>query len=86
MNSAVGGRLPYSPDFAYVVKGIDGQSNLNFIVETKGKSEIALSDQEKRKIEHAKAFFVNISHDVQVHFKRQLKSEKILDMIKELQA
>ena len=75
----------YSPDFAYVLKSKDGRQNLNFVVETKGKSEISLSEAESKKIRHAEKFFENISHDIQVSFKRQLAGQKIIDMIKELQ-
>lgn len=73
----------YSPDFAYVVKSADGKSKLNLIVETKGKDEIDLGAREAQKIKHAEEYFNNNGAKAQVVFKRQLNSDKMLDLIKE---
>ena len=72
----------YSPDFAYVIKGKDGSSNVNLVVETKGKDELSLSELEKKKIEHANSFFANGDSKTKVHFHRQLSNDKMLGIIK----
>ncbi|MEP3231781.1 MAG: type III restriction-modification system endonuclease [Hyphomicrobiales bacterium] len=74
----------YSPDFAYVIKGRDGKSDINLVVETKGKNELDLSELEKKKIEHANSFFADLKHGTKVHFHRQLSSDKMLSIIKEV--
>ena len=53
----VPGGKSYSPDFAYVVKDKDGKSNLNLVVETKGKDEENLNKIEKEKFYLAKLAF-----------------------------
>jgi len=72
----------YSPDFAYVVKGNDGKSALNLIVEAKGKTDIGLSEEEKQKIQHAAKFFSSLSQEITVKFEKQLASKKIIEVIK----
>ena len=71
----------YSPDFAYVIKGKDGSSNVNLIVETKGKDELSLSELEKKKIEHANTFFAHGDSKTKVHFHRQLSNDEMLSII-----
>lgn len=73
----------YSPDFAYVVRTADGKSKLNLIVETKGKDEIDLGEREAQKIKHAERYFNDNDADTKVVFRRQLKADKMLDLIKE---
>ncbi|MDD2775929.1 MAG: type III restriction-modification system endonuclease [Gallionella sp.] len=78
----VGGNT-YSPDFVYMVKGMDGKSELNLVVESKGKSEGDLAENEKQKIQHAEAFFAQLGGEVKVVFKRQLKNKQMIELIKE---
>lgn len=78
----VGGNT-YSPDFVYMVKGTDGKSELNLVVESKGKSEGDLAENEKQKIQHAEAFFAQLGGEVKVVFKRQLKNKQMIELIKE---
>ena len=73
----------YSPDFAYVVKDNEGKTALNLIVESKGKTEIDLSDAERKKISHAAAFFAGIDHGVTIKFSKQLSGKSMQDVIKE---
>lgn len=73
----------YSPDFAYVIRTADGKSKLNLIVETKGKDEIDLGEREAQKIKHAERYFNDNEADTKVVFRRQLKADKMLDLIKE---
>lgn len=78
----VAGGKSYSPDFAYVLKFIDGEQKLNFIVETKDvNSKDGLRDEEKFKIKHAEKFF---DGKVKIEFKAQFSNNKIVDLIKEL--
>ncbi len=72
----------YSPDFAYVIKGNDGKSKLNFVIETKDKDEVDLGKREDQKIKHAQEYFNKQDGETKVIFKRQLKNDKILDLIK----
>ncbi len=72
----------YSPDFAYVVKTSDGKSKLNLIVETKGKDEIDLGAAEAKRIKHAEKYFNSDSSATKVVFRRQLKTDKMIDIIK----
>lgn len=73
----------YSPDFAYVVRTQDGKSKLNLIVETKGKDDIDLGEREAQKIKHAERYFNGKSPKTKVVFKRQLRTDKMIDLIKE---
>lgn len=73
----------YSPDFAYVVKTADGKSKLNLIVETKGKDEIDLGAAEAKRIEHAEKYFNRDDSSTKVTFRRQLKNDKMLSIIKQ---
>jgi len=78
----VAGGKSYSPDFAYVLKYNNGEKKLHFIVETKNyPNESGLSEEEKMKIKHAKAFF---GGGVNIVFKTQFSNKKIADLIKEI--
>mgnify|MGYP000131287665 CR=1 FL=1 len=78
------GGFTYSPDFAYVVKTTDGKSKLNLVVEAKDRSSVTLSVGERKRIEHAEAFFKQIGGNVTVSFKAQLQNKKMVDLIKEV--
>ena len=71
----------YSPDFAYVLNSSDGQSQLNLVVETKGKDEVNLADLEKKKIEHAERYFNQGDALAKVRFETQLHGSKIMEII-----
>ncbi|BAS67568.1 type III restriction-modification system endonuclease [Bathymodiolus septemdierum thioautotrophic gill symbiont] len=77
------GGFSYSPDFAYVVKDIQGNQTLNLIVETKDKAKRDLSSDESQKIKHAEQFFNNIGNNVKVKFETQFSGNKILEIIQE---
>ncbi len=76
----------YSPDFMYVVKKKDGSKELNIIVETKmveGKS--VLRGVENAKIKCAEIFFKQLKIDgYDVHFRSQLNSEKVKNIIEDV--
>lgn len=78
----VGGGV-YSPDFAYVLKNQTGQTELNLVVETKDKTELSLGGDESKKIQHATQFFNQQDSNIKVVFKKQLKTEKIANLIKD---
>ncbi len=78
------GGFTYSPDFAYVVKGADGKSALNLVVEAKDKTAMSLSDDEKQRIKHAETFFNQLGGTVSVSFKKQLHSKKMAELILEV--
>ena len=81
----VAGGGTYSPDFAYVLKDADGAKRLNLVVETKDvKSERDLRDEEKQKIKHTEVLFSSFGSDVKVEFKRQLKGESMVGLLKEV--
>ena len=77
----VPGGKSYSPDFAYVVKDKDGKSNLNLVVETKGKDEENLNKIEKEKFYLARLAF---DGNVNITFEKQLSNKKIADIIEEI--
>ena len=73
----------YSPDFMYIIKKKDGTKQLNLIVETKDKKE--LDPEENRKINSAKKLFEEMQKQVKnVHFKKQLKDEKMVSIIESI--
>lgn len=74
----------YSPDFAYVVTRSDGKPQLNLIVETKGKIEGDLSDNEKARIAQAAQLFNSVDGEagIRVQFAKQLQGDKIATIIK----
>ena len=73
----------YSPDFAYVVKTDDGRSELNFVVESKDKTQLGLGGDESQKIEHAKEMFNQLGALFNVRFVTQLRNAEISGLIKE---
>ena len=75
-----------SPDFMYILKRKDNSYEMNLIVETKGvEKESALRDEEKLKIESAEKFFEIMSDEgINIKFKKQLKSNDILKIIKDV--
>ena len=82
----VAGGWTYSPDFAYVIKSKDGTKKLHLIVETKDKGERDLFDDEKQKIKHAEILFGHLSDDVKIEFRKQLRGDKMVEIIKEVRA
>lgn len=76
----------YSPDFMYVVERENGKKELNLIVETKDvDSQQALRPEETIKIECAKEFFKSMQEaGINVHYRTQLKKEKMGDIIRGL--
>lgn len=78
----VAGGKSYSPDFAYVLNFKSGRKKLYFIVETKNvDSSDDLRHEEIQKINHAKKLFGNT---IQIEFKTQFNSNKIVDLIREI--
>ena len=76
----VPGGLTYSPDFAYVVEGIDGKKSFNLIVETKDKTAVDLSQMEESKLSLASHYF----DDIDITFKRQMTNKKMIDIISDI--
>jgi len=77
----------YSPDFMYVVERKDGSKELNLVIETKDVNSLEndLRPEEKVKIACAKIFFKCMQEaGVNVHFRTQIKSKKMSDVIKEI--
>jgi type III restriction enzyme len=77
----------YSPDFMYVVERKDGSKELNLVVETKDVNSLEndLRPEEKVKIACAKVFFKCMQEaGVNVHYRTQIKSEKMSDIIKKI--
>lgn len=79
----IAGGGTYSPDFAYIVEFESGKKTLNLLIETKDKARYTLSEEEQRKIKHAELLFKNVRDDVEVVFKTQFESEKIVDIIQQ---
>ncbi|MDO4605064.1 MAG: type III restriction-modification system endonuclease [Helcococcus sp.] len=73
-----------SPDFMYVINGEDGKTEINFIVETKDmQDESSLRRNEEYRIKSAEKFFETLKEEgVNVVFKKQLKNDDIVAMIK----
>ena len=76
----------YSPDFMYVVKKSSGEKELNIIVETKDvEGKDVLRGNEAAKIECVRVFFESLSKaGYVVHFREQIKSKQIAQIISEL--
>ncbi|SJO96795.1 type III restriction-modification system endonuclease [Clostridioides difficile] len=74
-----------SPDFMYVIKK-DEEHELNFIVETKDvKKESSLRRDEDLRIASAKKFFGELKKEgINVSFEKQLQSDDIVGMIRNL--
>ncbi|MCI7552046.1 MAG: type III restriction-modification system endonuclease [Arcanobacterium sp.] len=77
-----------SPDFMYVLKGADGRTSLNFVIETKDvNAQTDLRGSEKLRFKAAKKFFESISDEnINVQFSPQLKHDDIVAMIKQVVA
>lgn len=75
-----------SPDFMYVINSEDGDYEVNFIVETKDiKDKRSLRDLESLKIKSAEKFFETLKEDgLNVKFKKQMKQDDIVAMIKKI--
>lgn len=75
-----------SPDFMFVIKNSKGKSEINFVVETKDmKYESSLRREEELRIVSAKKFFETMKkEELNVIFKKQLKNDDIVAMIKEI--
>lgn len=78
----IAGGGTYSPDFAYIVEYESGKKTLNLLIETKDKANYTLSEEEQRKIKHAEILFQNVRDDVDVVFKTQFESEKVVEIIR----
>ena len=78
----VAGGGTYSPDFAYVIKDVKDKRTLHLIVETKGKDEEDLGKTEEKKIAHAQELFAHLSEDVKISFRKQLKGDTMIEIIK----
>lgn len=79
----IAGGGTYSPDFAYIVEFESGKKTLNLLIETKDRASYTLSEEEQRKIKHAELLFKNVRDDVEVIFKTQFESEKIVGIIQQ---
>ena len=55
---------------------------MNLLIETKDRASYTLSKEEQRKIKHAELLFKNVRDDVEVVFKTQFESEKVVEIIK----
>ena len=55
---------------------------MNLLIETKDKANYTLSEEEQRKIKHAERLFQNVRDDVDVVFKTQFESEKVVEIIR----
>ena len=76
----------YSPDFMYVVKRVNGNKELNIVVETKDvENKSTLRGVEAAKIKCAEIFFRNLSaQGYNVYFRTQLNNKKMLQIVKEV--
>ena len=75
-----------SPDFMYVINAEDGKVEMNFIVETKDMvDDSGLRRSEEYRIKSAEKFFETLKEEgLNVVFKKQLKNDDIVAMIKGL--
>lgn len=73
-----------SPDFMYVINSEDSKYEINFIVETKDVvDDKGLRREEEYRIKSAEKFFETLQKEnLNVVFKKQLKSDDIVAMIK----
>ena len=76
----------YSPDFMYVVKKLNGDKELNIVVETKDvENKTSLRKVEEARIKCAEVFFKNLSDQgYTVHFHTQLNNKRMLQIMKEV--
>lgn len=81
----VAGGGTYSPDFAYIVKTLKGET-LNLIVESKNVSDNqSLRQEEQQKIKHAEELFNLIASNTKIVFKTQFENDEIVKIIKKAQ-
>lgn len=75
----------YSPDFMYIVKHSSGEYTINLIIESKDvKYKSELREIEKIKIRSANKFFKELSqNNIKIFFSKQMKDEKIYNIIDE---
>lgn len=75
-----------SPDFMYVINSEDGNCQINFIVETKDmEDDRGLRREEEYRIKSAEKFFETLKDEgLNVVFRKQLKNDDIVAMIKSL--
>ena len=75
-----------SPDFLYVLKKKDGSLEMNLVVETKDVRNINdLRGTESFRIKSAEKFFETIEKEgINIKFKKQLKKEEMVNIIKSL--
>ncbi|HEC2152372.1 TPA: type III restriction-modification system endonuclease [Staphylococcus delphini] len=73
-----------SPDFMYVINSEEGEYEMNFIVETKDMDDDkGLRRDEEHRIKSAERFFKTLKEEgLNVVFKKQLKDDDIVAMIK----
>lgn len=76
----------YSPDFMYIVKHINGDEEINIVVETKDvENKADLRGIEKVKIECARVFFEMLKSDgYTVYFRDQLGKKQMAQIINEV--
>lgn len=76
----------YSPDFMYIVRKADGSKEINIVVETKDVADNSnLREKEVANFACAEIFFRNLSEQgYKVHFRKQLKNQKMLQIIKDV--
>lgn len=76
-----------SPDFMYIINSKNSEFEINFIVETKDvKFDKSLRYDEEIRIKSAQKFFETMKKDgINIVFKKQLKNDDIVSMIKELE-
>lgn len=76
----------YSPDFMYVVKKADGTKELNIVIETKAyDKESKIASDEETKISCAEEFFKEMTaNGYAVHFRKQINSTAVKNIIDEL--
>jgi len=72
----------YSPDFAYILKSNNGQSQLSLVVETKGKDELNMAELEIKKIKHAENYFNQSKFSHKIKFETQIQDRDISEIIK----
>ncbi len=76
----------YSPDFMYLIDKKDGTSELNLVIESKNvESDLDLRSKENYKIECAKKLFEQLQNEgIKIKFKKQLSTDKVSTIVKNL--
>lgn len=84
----VAGGKSYTPDFAYILKSGD-KGQIYCVIESKGKDERDLSDEEQSKIARAEKFleqsgiFQSKIFEAKIFFKRQFEADTITAILQE---